>query len=142
MLRKLGLNSQTFALLAALFLVLLGEELWGPYLPKYLDALGASLLVIGLWSAGKNLLEGFLFLGGGELSNRIGTRGTLALIGFVPLLGYIVFLTTHSVPAAIVASFLVSSWEALSMGSAAITPWICALRHAASISSSLAPGRA
>ena len=115
MLRKLGLNSQTFALLAALFLVLLGEELWGPYLPKYLDALGASLLAIGLWSAGKNLLEGFLFLGGGELSNRIGTRGTLALIGFVPLLGYIVFLTTHSVPAAIVASFLVSSWEALSM---------------------------
>ena len=115
MIRRLGLNSQTLALLAALFLVGLGEELWSPYLPKYLDALGASILVIGLWSAGKNLLEGFLYRGGGELSNRIGTRGTLALIGFVPLAGYALFLATRSVAAAVVASFLVSSWESLSV---------------------------
>ena len=115
MANRLGLNSQTLALLAALFLVGLGEELWSPYLPKYLDALGASLLVIGFWSAGKNLLEGFLYRGGGELSNRIGTRGTLALIGLVPLAGYAVFLATKSVAAAIVASFLVSSWESLSV---------------------------
>jgi hypothetical protein len=33
----------------------------------------------------------------------------------VPLAGYVVFLLTHSVPAAIVASFLVSSWESLSV---------------------------
>jgi MFS family permease len=112
---RLGLNRQTLALLAALFLVGLGEELWSPYLPKYLDALGASILVIGLWSAGKNLLEGFLYWGGGELSNRLGTRGTLALVGFVPLAGYLVFLATRSVPAAIVASFLIGSWESLSV---------------------------
>lgn len=112
---RLGLNRQTLALLAALFLVGLGEELWSPYLPKYLDALGASILVIGLWSAGKNLLEGFLYWGGGELSNRLGTRGTLALVGLVPLAGYAVFLATHSVPAAIIASFLIGSWEPLSV---------------------------
>jgi len=82
-----------------------------PLSPKYLDALGASILVIGLWSAGKNLLEGFLYWGGGELSNRLGTRGTLALVGFVPLAGYVVFLATHSVPAAIIASFLIGSWN-------------------------------
>jgi MFS family permease len=113
--RRLGFNRQTGALLAALFLVGLGEELWSPYLPKYLDALGASILVIGLWSAGKNLLEGFLFWGGGELSNRLGSRGTLVLVGLVPLAGYAVFLATSSVPAAIVASFLIGSWEALSV---------------------------
>jgi hypothetical protein len=91
-----------------------GEELWSPYLPKYLDTLGASLIVIGLWSAGKNLLEGFLFWSGGSLSHRLGERGTLALVALVPLAGYIVFLTTDSVPAAIVASFLIGSWESLS----------------------------
>ena len=115
MANRFGLNSQTVALLVALFLVGMGEELWSPYLPKYLDALGASILVIGLWSAGKNLLEGFLFWGGGELSNRLGTRGTLALVGLVPLAGYAVFLLTSSVPAAIVASFLIGSWEALAV---------------------------
>jgi len=112
---RLGLNRQTGALLAALFLVGLGEELWSPYLPKYLDTLGASILVIGLWSAGKNLLEGFLYWTGGSLSHRLGARGTLALIGFVPILGYGLFLATHSVGAAIVASFLIGSWESLSV---------------------------
>ncbi len=113
--RALGLNAQTGALLAALFLVGLGEELWSPYLPKYLDTLGASLVVIGLWSSGKNLLEGFLFWGGGNLSHRLGERGTLVLAGIVPVMGYVIFLATDSVPAAIVASFLIGSWEALAV---------------------------
>lgn len=112
---RLGLNRQTVALLAALFLVGLGEELWSPYLPKYLDALGASILVIGLWSAGKNLLEGFLYWTGGSLSHRLGARGTLVLVGLVPIAGYLVFLFTRSVTAAIVASFLIGSWESLSV---------------------------
>ena len=113
--QRFGLNAQTGAILGALFFVSLGEELWSPYLPRYLDKLGASLFVIGLWSAGKNLLEGFLFWSGGALSHRLGERGTLALVGIMPLTGYIVFLTTSSVTAAILASFLISSWEALSV---------------------------
>ena len=113
--QRFGLNAQTGAILGAMFLVSLGEEMWSPYLPKYLDTLGASLLVIGLWSAGKNLLEGFLFWGGGALSHRLGERGTLALVGVMPVVGYLVFLATDSVGAAIVASFLIGSWEALSV---------------------------
>jgi MFS family permease len=113
--QRFGLNAQTGAILGAMFLVSLGEEMWSPYLPKYLDTLGASLLVIGLWSAGKNLLEGFLFWGGGALSHRLGERGTLALVGVMPVAGYLVFLATDSVGAAIVASFLIGSWESLSV---------------------------
>ena len=113
--QRFGLNAQTGAILGAMFLVSLGEEMWSPYLPRYLDKLGASLLVIGLWSAGKNLLEGFLFWGGGALSHRLGERGTLALVGVMPVLGYLVFLATDSVGAAIVASFLIGSWESLSV---------------------------
>ncbi len=113
--QRFGLNSQTGAILGAMFLVSLGEEMWSPYLPKYLDTLGASLLVIGLWSAGKNLLEGFLFWGGGALSHRLGERGTLALVGVMPVVGYLVFLASDSVGAAIAASFLIGSWEALSV---------------------------
>jgi len=113
--QRFGLNSQTGAILGAMFLVSLGEEMWSPYLPKYLDTLGASLFVIGLWSAGKNLLEGFLFWGGGALSHRLGERGTLALVGVMPVVGYVVFLASDSVGAAIAASFLISSWESLSV---------------------------
>jgi MFS family permease len=109
----LGLNRQTVALLAALFLVGLGEELWNPYLPKYLQTLGASVLVIGLWSAAKNLLEGFQFWAGGSLAHRLGERGTLVLVGLVPIAGYVVFLVTDSVGAAIAASLLIGAWESL-----------------------------
>jgi MFS family permease len=109
----LGLNRQTAALLAALFLVALGEELWSPYLPKYLHTLGATVLVIGLWSAGKNLLEGFQFWAGGSLAHGLGERGTLVLVGLVPIAGYVVFLCTSSVTAAIVASFMIAAWESL-----------------------------
>lgn len=33
---------------AALFLLVLGEELWKKFLPKYMEYLGASFIVIGL----------------------------------------------------------------------------------------------
>jgi hypothetical protein len=43
----LGLRRNVVVLSLAIFCVGLGEELWARFLPKYLEALGASVLAIG-----------------------------------------------------------------------------------------------
>src|SRR5215510_13781741 len=43
----LGLRRNVVVLSLAIFCVGLGEELWARFLPKYLEALGASILAIG-----------------------------------------------------------------------------------------------
>ena len=42
----LGLERNIVAASSAVFLISLGEELWKKFLPKYLEALGASGIVI------------------------------------------------------------------------------------------------
>ncbi|MCA1603070.1 MAG: MFS transporter, partial [Acidobacteria bacterium] len=42
---------------ASVFLLGLGEELWKKFLPKYLEALGASTPVIGLFGAAENFFD-------------------------------------------------------------------------------------
>jgi hypothetical protein len=54
----LGLRRNVVVLSLAVFCVGLGEELWARFLPKYLEALGASVLAIGAFGTLQDLLEG------------------------------------------------------------------------------------
>jgi hypothetical protein len=56
----LALRRNTTLLLVALMLAGTGERLWLGFAPKYLETLGATVLVIGLFDALQTLL-GFLF---------------------------------------------------------------------------------
>ena len=47
----LALRRNAVLLLVALVLAGTGERLWLGFAPKYLETLGASVLVIGLWLA-------------------------------------------------------------------------------------------
>ena len=42
---------------AAIFLLGFGEELWKKFIPKYLEALGASTTVIGLFGTASDFLD-------------------------------------------------------------------------------------
>ncbi len=52
----LALNRNVSILLAVLVLISTGEELWLRFIPKYLEVVGASVFVIGLFDALKTLL--------------------------------------------------------------------------------------
>lgn len=54
----LGLNRNVAVLALSVFGLALGEELWLSYLPRYLTALGASGMAVGLFSSLKDLLDG------------------------------------------------------------------------------------
>ena len=49
----MGLERNVVLAASADFLLGFGEELWNKFLPKYLEALGAGVLAIGLFGAVK-----------------------------------------------------------------------------------------
>jgi predicted MFS family arabinose efflux permease len=108
----------------------LGEQLWERYVPVYLQArskdvvrqtatLGAlaarTLWIVGLYSCLRNVFEGFCYVGGGQLTARLGDRGSLLLFGLLTVLGYLLFLTWSAPVGAVVAALLILGWEPLSV---------------------------
>ena len=69
---SLGLERNVLAVSAAIFLLGMGEELWKKFLPKYLEALGAGTLVIGLFGTTKDFLDAIYQYPGGWLADRAG----------------------------------------------------------------------
>ena len=103
---------------AAVFILGLGEELWKKFLPKYLEALGASAAVIGLFGTAQDFFDAIYQYPGGWMADRFGRR--LAFLIFVALAsaGYTVYLLSPSWPFVFLGLALAMAWQ--SMASPAI----------------------
>src|SRR5262245_6421101 len=88
---NLGLHRNVAVLAASIFGLGLGEELWQSYLPKYLSALGASGVIVGLFASSKDLLDGLYQYPGGWLSDRFGRKRALLLFTLTAMAGYAVY---------------------------------------------------
>src|SRR2546429_6814676 len=91
----LALKRNTSLLLIALVLADTGEKLWLGFAPKYLQTLGASILVIGLFDALQTLLGALYAFPGGWLTDLWGTRRSLMLFSVLSLAGYALALVWH-----------------------------------------------
>jgi MFS family permease len=124
----LALNRTVGIVLVAVLFFGLGEQLWSPFLPAYLAAktgAGAgrsigditltALLVVGIYAWLRNLFEAACYVGGGQLTARLGDRGSLILFGALTVGGYALFLTWTAPAAAVVATLLILGWEPLSV---------------------------
>src|SRR5215213_10576900 len=103
---------------AAVFILGLGEELWKKFLPKYLEALGATTAVIGLFGTAQDFFDAVYQYPGGWMADRFGRR--MAFLIFVALAsaGYVVYLLSPSWPFVFLGLALVMAWQ--SMASPAI----------------------
>src|SRR6185436_19313352 len=81
----LGLNRNVSVLAASIFGISLAEELWQAFLPKYLSALGAGGVAIGLFASCRDLLDGLYQYPGGWLNDRLGGKRTLVLLTTVAI---------------------------------------------------------
>ncbi|MGH9763011.1 MAG: MFS transporter, partial [Blastocatellia bacterium] len=102
----------------AVFLVGAGEELWTRFIPKYLQAFGASPAVVGLFGTTDDLLDALYQYPGGYLSDRIGSRRALVVFGSIAVGGYAIYYVSRSWSMVFVGLVFVSAWS--SMGSPAI----------------------
>src|SRR5436190_13344308 len=111
----LALKRNTALMLGALVLALTGERLWLGFAPKYLETLGAGVLIIGLFDALQTLLGALYAYPGGWLTDRWGQRRSLLLFNALSLGGYCLVLFWRHWLALVLGAFLFLAWSALSL---------------------------
>src|SRR5829696_1309709 len=109
----LGLERNVVVVSAVVFLLGFGEELWKRYLPKYLEALGAGVGIVGLFGTTKDFFDAIYQYPGGWLADRVGRRR--AFLTFIALAsaGYLVYLVSPSWPYVFLGLALSMSWHSM-----------------------------
>jgi len=90
----------------------LGEELWQSYLPKYLTALGASGVMVGLFSSLKDLLDGLYQYPGGWAGDRFGRKRALMFFTLTAMCGYALYALAWHWVVVFAGLWLVMAWKA------------------------------
>src|ERR1043165_9316999 len=83
---------------AAVFLIGFGEELWKKFLPKYLEALGASAPIIGFFGTAEDFFDAIYQYPGGWLADRVGRRRAFMVLITAASAGYLVYFFSPSWP--------------------------------------------
>src|SRR6266536_2702560 len=111
----LGLKRNLVVLLLAIFVIGAGEELWMRFVPKFLQALGASVFVIGLYDALRTLLGAVYAYPGGVIVDLWGHRRAFLTFNIVSIVGYALVLFVPHWAAVIAGMFLFLSWSCFSL---------------------------
>src|SRR5438067_8398151 len=110
-----GLKRNLVILLIAIFVIGAGEELWMRFVPKYLQAVGATVFVIGLYDALRTLLGAIYAYPGGLLVDVWGHRRAFIIFNVVSIVGYALVLFVPHWAAVIAGMFLFLSWTCFSL---------------------------
>ncbi|MFN2566957.1 MAG: MFS transporter [Gemmatimonadaceae bacterium] len=109
----LALERNVVAVAAAMFLMGLGEELWKRFVPKYLEALGAPVVAIGLYGTARDFLDGVYQYPGGWVADHFGRRRALTLFVSGAAIGYAVYWLAPSWPFVFAGLVLVMAWSSM-----------------------------
>src|SRR5207248_1761430 len=110
-----GLKRNLVILLIAIFIIGAGEELWMRFVPKYLQAVGATVFVIGLYDALRTLLGAIYAYPGGVLVDLWGHRRAFIIFNLVSIAGYALVLLVPRWAGVIAGMFLFLSWTCFSL---------------------------
>ena len=102
-------------LLVAIFLIAAGEQLWFPFLPRYLEALGASIYAIAAFGVAKDLLDAVYQFPGGALTAWLGPKRSLLLFNLLAVAGYAAFALSRTWWPLLLALPLVMAWQSFSL---------------------------
>ena len=111
----LGLNRNVVLLLCVIVLIGSGEETWMRFVPKYLEGLGATAFVIGMFDAIKTLLGAVYAFPGGLIVDRWGHRRAFVAFTIISIAGYAAVLWSASITGVSAGMFLFLAWSTLSL---------------------------
>src|SRR5258708_17149839 len=115
---SLGIERNVAAASGAVFLVGLGEELWKKFLPKYLESLGASVAVVGLFGTAEDFFDAIYQYPGGWLADHWGRKRAFLIFLAAAVAGYFIYLSSPAWPYLFLGLVFVMAWQA--MGSPAM----------------------
>jgi MFS family permease len=111
----LGLKRNIVLLLSLTVIMLTGEKLWERFLPKYLEGIGASTILIGGLGFLQNMLNAFWALPGGYLSDKMGHRKSLFVFNIMAVVGYLIAILFTNWIALFIGMVFFSAWSAVSL---------------------------
>ncbi len=112
---RLALEGSVVPLLLLVLLIVTGEKLWERFLPKYLEEIGASVLIIGSLGFLQNLLGAGWALQGGYLSDKLGDRRAFGFFSLMAVAGYLVAIIFQHWIAVFAGLIFFSAWTNISM---------------------------
>jgi MFS family permease len=108
-----GLERNVVAVAGAMFLLGFGESLWKGFLPKYLQALGAPVVAIGLFGTVRDFLDGAYQYPGGWIADRYGRRRALLLFVGLAAVGYVIYALAPSWPFVLAGLVFGMAWTSM-----------------------------
>ncbi|MFC7227306.1 MFS transporter [Salinirubellus salinus] len=114
----LSLERDVLVLSVAMLAFSLGFQMTNQYFGLYLDALGASALVVGLYRSFSDLVGAVYPYAGGLVSDRIGSRTALTAFGLASSAGFLVWALAPDL-----AVFGLPAWAFLFLGLLLAQAW-------------------
>jgi MFS family permease len=94
----------------AMFAFSLSFQMTSRFLPRYIELLGASGVVVGLYGTLGNVVSAVYPYPGGAISDRLGSRYSLTLFGLLSTVGFVVWLVAPSVGAVTLGGLVLEPW--------------------------------
>lgn len=113
MARYLGLDRNTAAVALAMLTMAMGEHLWRRFVPKYLEALGAPIVAIGLYGSTEDLLDGLYQYPGGWVADRHGRRRALQIFVALAGVGYVAMALAWTWWIVLVGVVFMMAWKSM-----------------------------
>lgn len=107
----LGLKRNIILMLGLTVIMYTGEKLWERFIPKYLDGLGASILIIGAFGFMQNFLGAMWALPGGYISDYLGSRRAFMVFSILAIFGYTIAIVFDSWIAVFVGMLFFFGWS-------------------------------
>ena len=110
----LGLERDMVVMIVTVLILTLGGQMWAKYVPKYLEYLGASTLIIGLYGSIKAVVTALYQYPGGWVSDKLGPKRALVAFTFTAMTGYLIYLFAPDWRLFLVGTLFVLVWDSMS----------------------------
>jgi len=111
----LALERNVAVLVGAVLIIGMGEQLWACFVPKYLQWLGATAMLIGLFGTLEAWLDAIYQYPGGVISDRLGRKRSLVLFNLLAIIGYALYAVGLHWACVFLGVLFVMAWGSLSL---------------------------